>query len=136
METIPVHAQLALSFNEWATRHLESLGQDCSQRRVAHIVGENPGNYSAALKGLRGGSVERVRRWLERWEDADYPPLVIKVRPEGAMVEGRLCWEPSPGNETHCWRPTGHGGTHQGTRAVAIRTGYENILERGLVSWE
>ena len=86
----PPHVQAALSFNRQARRFLIQTERAYTNEAVAKVVGESSGNYSAALRGIRGGTLDRVLRWMKAWEDAGYPSMQMVVSPGHAEV----IWNP------------------------------------------
>lgn len=78
--------QAAQAFNRFARAHLRASERPSSQAAVARLIGEANGNYSAALRGVRGGSLDRVQRWLQAWAEAGEPELVLVLGAAGATV--------------------------------------------------
>lgn len=80
----------AFAFNDSATAILREVEGTDSSARIAELVGEKRQNYHGVLHG-RGGSLDRVRRWIEHWNHQGMPPLrlvagegharVIRVHP-------------------------------------------------------
>jgi hypothetical protein len=79
-------AQAALAFDRYARAHLDATGRASSQRALAQLVGEAQGNYSAAMRGVRGGTLDRVQRWLCAWSASGEPELVLVLGAGGATV--------------------------------------------------
>ena len=78
-ELLPAHVQAARPFNSQAKRFLYSNEGRGTDKAVARVVGESPGNYSAALRGTRGGTLDRVCRWMTAWSDHGYPEMRLEV---------------------------------------------------------
>lgn len=58
-----------------------------SQTKLAALVGEAPQNFSVAVRCVRGGSLERVYRWVQAWEKAGHPKLRLVIEADDAWVE-------------------------------------------------
>jgi len=133
---LPTHVQAAQAFNNLASRLMKEADGKAPQDWIAHLIGESSGNYSAALSGKRGGSLNRVQRWIEAWERSGYPSMKLVLGPDGATVVTELCSASHPGHQgAICFRPPGHRGPHWATRTVEIRTGLEDILKEGWLQW-
>lgn len=93
-DTRPLAVQAMWSFHFAAMRTLYKLRGPGHLTHVAKIVGESPSNYhDAALTHKRGGSLDRVAKWISRWNAAGLPPFVLVVTPECAVVApARWAW--------------------------------------------
>lgn len=79
-------AALAMrSFYEVAVATLAGNGREHTMAAVAAAVGERRQNLQGALTG-RGGSLDRVERWLRAWEASGLQPLRLRVSPGFAYV--------------------------------------------------
>lgn len=76
-----------LAFDVVAREIITARGEDPTRRRIAALVGEAETNYGGALAG-RGGSLDRVQRWIVAWTAAGMPPL--ELRTDAGGVEVRL----------------------------------------------
>ena len=80
-------AQAARSFLAVAKAASEAQGVRLSQAKVAAVVGESAPNFSEAVRGTRGGSLDRVSRWISAWSRAGGVRLVLRVEDGAAWVE-------------------------------------------------
>ncbi len=79
-ELQPHHVQAAQSFNSRARHFLYWTEGKATDKAVAELVGESQGNYSAALRGTRGGTLDRVCRWMTTWNAQGFPAMRLEVR--------------------------------------------------------
>lgn len=66
----------ALSFEARAVEVLRELDRPTTRAELARIVGECGPAFSDALCGRRG-TLDRVQRWIARWEAAGFPALEL-----------------------------------------------------------
>lgn len=136
---IPVHTAAARAFTGVALKLIDVIdGHEATQERVASIVGEAPSNFSAAIAGTRGGSLDRVNRWMESWEKAGYPGMSLLVTRGGTevSVETTLCNERGP-NDWCCMLKEGHSGDHLTWTTVQIVPGrLVDVLRESKRTWE
>ena len=85
-ELQPAHVQAARSFNSRAKQFLYLTEGRATDRAVAKVIGEAPGNYSAALRGSRGGTLDRVYRWMTAWNEHGYPAMRLEIIGHSASV--------------------------------------------------
>ena len=90
----PLHEQAAGTFFLLAARTLHKrFGPHPALATVSRIVGESPSNFSEAMAGKRGGSLDRVARWITRWNAAGHPPFCLVAGANfAAVVEVRWMW--------------------------------------------
>lgn len=90
----PLDEQAAMSFFLLAGRTLyKRFGPQPALATISRIVGESPSNFSEAMAGKRGGSLDRVARWIARWNAAGHPPFFLVVGEDFAeVVEARWMW--------------------------------------------
>lgn len=90
----PLEQQAAMSFFMVAGRMLHTPAAPRPvMSAIGRIVGESPSNFHDALFGQRGGSLDRVSKWIVRWNATGRTPLCLIVAQDCAVVvEAHWCW--------------------------------------------
>ena len=134
-DTTPLSEQASFSFFHTAGRILYSLRGRTSQAQFAKEIGESPSNFQDIVfaRKKRGGSLNRVARWMLRWKEKGYRPVSLLVTSKSAIAVPEVwVWIQCHSDE---YRVTGVGTTLKEAMQNAGVTEDEFHRAHGGPSW-